>query len=139
MTPASMLPSSENLYTSANPAPPQFTPRKSLSSFNSADSAHNNPDAFTNYSAKRSISLVGPPPPINLLSGRIRKLSKPNISVSEAKMNASQNGALPQIRLAVKYQSIDVLPLQCYDGLRKVIVFPLCAMASGKGLTDYAF
>ena len=126
MTPASTLPSSENL--NMNSTSSQTSIRQSLGSFNSSDSPHNSPDPFTNYSNKRSVSLVGPLP-TNILSGRIRKLSRQNVGGSETKMSPGQNGGssrnsayvLPQIRLAVKYQSIDVLPLHCYDDLRKVV------------------
>nr|CDS23221.1 synaptic ras gtpase activating protein syngap [Echinococcus granulosus] len=130
MTPGSMLPSSENLHT--NPISPRSSIRQSIGSFNNPDSPQCNPDTSTGCSAKRSISLVGPPP-TTILTGRIRRLSKHNLGGSESRMNAGQNsdvsngsGAcsalLPQIRLAVKYQSIDVLPLHCYDNLRKLVV-----------------
>ncbi|KAM3176471.1 hypothetical protein ACTXT7_006460 [Hymenolepis weldensis] len=129
MTPASVLPSSENLQSNA--ISPRSSIRQSVGSFNSSDAIQTNPEVFTAAtSAKRSISLVGPPP-TNLLAGRIRKLSKHTMSGSELRMNVgvgnggsnsssgSSNAVLPQIRLAVKYQSIDVLPLHYYDDLRR--------------------
>ncbi|KAL5109194.1 hypothetical protein TcWFU_007373 [Taenia crassiceps] len=131
MTPGSMLPSSENLH--ANPISPRSSIRQSIGSFNTPDSLQCNMDTNASCSsAKRSISLVGPPP-TNILTGRIRRLSKHNLGGSESRMNTSQNSSgsggsggnsalLPQIRLAVKYQSIDVLPLHCYDDLRKLVV-----------------
>lgn len=129
MTPGSLLPSSENLHT--NPISSRSSIRQSIGSFNTPDSLQCNLDANASCSsAKRSISLVGPPP-TNILTGRILRLSKHNLGGSESRMNTSQNSSggggsggnsalLPQIRLAVKYQSIDVLPLHCYDDLRKV-------------------
>ncbi|KAL5968579.1 hypothetical protein TSMEX_003643 [Taenia solium] len=131
MTPGSMLPPSENLHT--NPISPRSSIRQSVGSFNTHDSLQCNLDNNASCSsAKRSISLVGPPP-TNILTGRIRRPSKHNLGGSESGMNTNQSSSgsggsggnsalLPQIRLAVKYQSIDVLPLHCYDDLRKLAV-----------------
>uniref|UniRef100_A0A5K3EVP2 Ras-GAP domain-containing protein n=2 Tax=Mesocestoides corti TaxID=53468 RepID=A0A5K3EVP2_MESCO len=130
MTPASMLPSNESLSTAPLAQIPSSRQSAGFFSLTDAVSTLSSPDssanmAVTSTAAKRSISVAGSTP-----FARMRKLSRQTLGGSDTKMNGSSFGSasagnmdcLPQIRLAVQYQSIDVLPLGYYDDLRKLVV-----------------
>ncbi|KAL7060386.1 hypothetical protein AAHC03_09516 [Spirometra sp. Aus1] len=82
---------------------------------------------------KRSISVAGTAPissGLLLMGNKSRRAIKYSLGSCEGRLSSlgaslsssHQNSNLPQIRLVVQYQSVDVLPLAYYDDLRKFVV-----------------
>ncbi|VDN11010.1 unnamed protein product [Dibothriocephalus latus] len=89
---------------------------------------------------KRSVSVAGTAPIVSgllLMGGKSKRSSKHSVGSCEGGLSSfsgsaspsQQNPNLPQIRLVVQYQSVDVLPLAYYDDLRKVGFVYSCLIA----------